>query len=325
MFESFSAKAIEALNLAREEAGRLEFAQVDTEHLLLGLIAEGNGIAARALKRKGIDLRKARLAVEQLWGRGYLHSANFYFSAECQALFAEVIALASRREHCLVDTQDLLFILLKHPQSRGAAVLRKLGAELGELHEHLVAVRAQALEGPSPPPESDQVLVPKTFNPRLLTEAGHLVYDLAQRMAQTYGHTLVGTEQLLVALSAVEEGLASQVLKANGLTRLDIEAVASRLIGRGSGTVEAKRALSARATEALNGAWREAKKRRQDHVGTGHLLLGLLGLDAGGALTIMDLLKINMGAIQVDVEHSLDDHPREAEPRYDGLVTVFPE
>lgn len=325
MFESFSAKAITALNLAREEAGRLEFAQVDTEHLLLGLIAEGNGIAARALKRKGIDLRKARLTVEQLWGRGYLHAANFYFSAECQALFAEAIASASRRDPCLVDTQDLLFALLKHPQSRAAAVLRKLGADLEEIHDQLVAVHAQVLEAPSPPPEADQVHVPKAFNPRLLTQAGRAVYDLAHRMALTYGHTFVGTEQLLVALSAVDEGLAAQVLKANGLTPLDIEAVACRVIGRGSGTIQSKQALSIRAGEALNAAWREARKRRQEHVGTGHILLGLLGLDAGGALTVMDLLKINMGAIQLEVEHALDDHPREAEPRYEALSVLYPD
>ena len=322
MFEYFSAKAIEALNLAREEAGRLEFAQVDTEHVLLGLIAEGNGIAARALKRKGIDLRRVRVATEQLWGRGYLHSSNFYFSPECQALFGEAIALASRRTPSLVDTQDLLFALLKHPQSRAVMVLNKLGADLEELHENLVAVRAQVLEAPSPPPEEAEALLPRLFSPRLLTEAGRSVYDLSHRMALAYGHTLVGTEQLLVALSAVDEGLAAQVLKAHGLTRMDVEAVASRVIGRGSGTVLTKQSLSLRANEALNAAWREARQRHQGHVGTGHILLGLLGLDAGGALTIMDLLKINMGAIQVEVEHSLDDHPRETEPRYEGAPCI---
>ncbi|MNL49950.1 hypothetical protein D3C87_1729250 [compost metagenome] len=89
-------------------------------------------------------------------------------------------------------------------------------------------------------------------------------------------------------------------------------------MGRGSGTVESKHVLSRRAQEALDAAWREACARGHDAVGTGHVLLGLLDLDAGGALTLMDHLRLNLGAVQLDTEQAFDDSPRDPEPRWAG-------
>lgn len=321
LFENFSAKAIEALNLAREEARRLEFVQVDTDHLLLGLLAEGNGVAARALRLMGIDLRKARFAAEQLFGRGYTHSSSLFFAPECQTVFTHALEIASQVEPVLVDTQDLLLALLQQPRARSGELLRHLGCDLDDVQRHLMQVRAQDLESPTPPPDPERAVRPKHFSPRLLSDEGREVYELAYQMAQSFGHTLVGTEQLLIALLAVERGLASQVLRANGLTRHDAEAIAHRVIGRGSGTVQAKHVLSHRAEQALNAAWREAQARHHDRVGTGHMLLGLLGLDAGGALTIMDLLKVNLSGIQLDVEQAFEEQPRELEPHWGAALT----
>lgn len=322
MFETFSAKAIEALSLAREEARRLEFVQVDTDHLLLGLLAEGNGVASRALGLMGVDQRKARFAAEQLFGRGYTHSSSLFFSPECQTVFTHALEIASQVEPVLVDTQDLLLALLQQPRARAGALLKQLGCELDDVQRHLMRVRAQDLESPSPPPDPERAIRPRHFSPRLLTPEGQEVYDLAHRMAESFGHTLVGTEQLLIALLAVERGIASRVLGANGLGRRDAEAVAHRVIGRGSGTIQAKHVLSHRARQALDAAWREAQARGHDRVGTGHMLLGLLDLDAGGALTIMDLLKVNLSGIQLDVEQAFEAQPREVEPTVDGQTAM---
>lgn len=311
MFEHFSAKAIEALNLAREEARRLEFAQVDTDHLLLGLLAEGTGAAAMALRHLGVDLRKARFAVEQLSGRGYMHVSSLFFSTDCQALFREAADAAGRSAPAMVDTCDLLLALLNRPRSRGMQALRHLGCEPEALHQAAVTIRAEDLTTSSPP---EDPVAPSRFTPRLLTGPAREVYDLAFQMARAYGHALVGTEQLLIALLAVEGGLASEVLAANGLTRIEVEAVAHRIIGRGSGCSREPR-LSFRAEAALDAAWREARSRSLQQVGTGHLLLGLLGLDAGGALTIMDQLKINLSTLQLDLEQAFDEQPSDPEPR----------
>ncbi|MBM3274899.1 MAG: hypothetical protein FJZ00_07085, partial [Candidatus Sericytochromatia bacterium] len=111
----------------------------------------------------------------------------------------------------------------------------------------------------------------------------------------------------------VPEGGASRLLTANGLSRRDVEALAHRVIGRGSGAAGSP-GHSKWVDEALERAWQAAKRLGHDQVGTVHVLLGLLDLDTGGALHLMDLLRVNLSGIQIDAEQAFADHPRELEP-----------
>lgn len=317
MLSNFSAKAIAALERAREEAKRLEFNQVETDHLLLGLLAEGNGVAARALKTMGYDLRKARFATEQISGRGYMGTDldQWTFSPECTRIFEEAVAIAGNTEPVLVDTQDLLFAILRHRDCRGVQVLRQMRIDLEAFETLVMEIRNQDLACPTPPPpDPTHAVLPQHFNPRLLSGLGEQVWEAAHQMARSFGHTIVGTEHLLIALLAVEEGLASQVLRANGLTRVEVEAVMHRVIGRGSGTLPENLMLSRFGTAALEAAWTEARRRGHEQVGTGHMLLGLLQLDAGGALAILDLLRIHLSGMQFELEQAFDAHPDAIEP-----------
>lgn len=320
MFSSFSAKAIAAIERAREEAKRLEFNQVDTDHLLLGLLAEGNGVAARALKAMGYDLRKVRFATEQIRGRGYMGTDldQLTFSPDCTRTFEAAVAIAGKTEPVLVDTQDLLFAILGQRECRGVQVLQQLQVDLDVFESRLMQVRNQDLASPTPPPsDPDHAVLPQRFNPRLLGERGEEVWEAAHQMARAFGHTIVGTEHFLIALLAVEEGLASQILRASGLNRVEVEAVAHRLMGRGSGTIAEKVMLSRFSTAALESAWSEARRRGHDRVGTGHMLHGLLLLDSGGALAILDMLRINLSGVQFDLEQAFENEPDAIEPAWD--------
>lgn len=317
MLSNFSAKAIEAIERAREEAKRLEFNQVDSDHLLLGLLAEGNGVAARALKTMGYDLRKARFATEQLFGRGYLGTDRdqLSFAAGCLQIFEGAVAIASKTEPVLVDTQDLLFAILRQRDSRGAQVLGQMRVELDAFERRLMQIRNQDLASPTPPPpDPQQAVLPQRFNPRLLSERGEEVWEAAHQMARAFGHTIVGTEHFLIALLAVENGIASQILRQNGLTRLEVEAVMHRVIGRGSGTIPTKLMLSRFGAATLEAAWSEARRREHAQVGTGHMLFGLLQLDSGGALAILDMLRVNLAGVQYDLEQAFEDDPEAIEP-----------
>jgi ATP-dependent Clp protease ATP-binding subunit ClpA len=318
VLSNFSAKAIEAIERAREEAKRLEFNQVDSDHLLLGLLAEGNGVAARALKTMGYDLRKARFATEQISGRGYMGNTDrdqLSFAPACTQIFDAALAIAGNTEPVLVDTQDLLFAILSRRESRGVEVLRQMRVDLDAFERRLMEIRNQDLASPTPPPpDPTHAMLPQHFNPRLLSELGEQVWEAAHQMARAFGHTIVGTEHLLIALLAVEEGLASQVLRENGLTRLEVEAVMHRVIGRGSGTLPSKLMLSRLGSATLDAAWSEARRRQHEQVGTGHMLVGLLQLDAGGALAILDMLRINLAGVQYDLEQAFDDAPDAIEP-----------
>lgn len=311
MLEHFSAKAIEAIQLAQEEARRLEYSRVDGAHLLLGLMAEGNGVAARALRAQGLDLRRARTAAERLWGRGYERAEAIVPSDEAQRVFEQAMAIAEQTEPLLVDTQDLLRAILANPTCRGLELLREAGISPEELLRRLMDVRGQELAGTAV--STSEPAPPKHFHARLLSPLARKVLDHAIAVTQAFGHSLVGTEQLLIGLLAVEDGAASRILSQNGLSRLDIEALALRVIGRGSGTVGTP-TYSLLVDEAQGKAWEAARRLGHDQVGTVHVLLGLLDLDKGGALHLMDLLRINLSGIQLDAEQAFADHPRDLEP-----------
>lgn len=318
MFEKFSAGAIQAINAAREEALRLEFNQVDTDHLLLGLMHERQGLAAKVLGAKGVEQRQLRLAVEQHSGRGYslVRAEELVFSPET----LRVLARTALARPTLVESQDLFSALLLERDCAARSVLEGFGLDPEDLREAVSArLAAQASDDLN---LEDRPLLPSRFTPRLLTPAGHSVLGYAHAAATFFGHTIVGTEQLLTGLLQVKVGLASQVLAANGVDTLEVEAVASRVIGQGSGTVPGRLTTSRFCDDVLEMAWVEARRLGHRQVGTGHILLGLTELDVGGALYIMDHLNLNLAQIRDDVEQAFasaagDPEPEEAYPLED--------
>lgn len=311
MLEKFSASAFQALNAAREEALRLEFNQVETDHLLLGLAHEQKGIVGRTLQRHQVAQRPLRLAVEQIAGRGYsmIRMEDLIFSPAV----LRTLARAAQANPTLVESQDIFFALLAERESAALSVLRHLGLEPDALERTAREFIERDQGGEAAEPESP--IVPAHFSQRLLTDQGRDVLSYAYAAARHFGHTIVGTEQLLTGLLYVKAGVASQVLAASGVDVGEIEAVASRVIGRGSGTVPGRLTLSRWCEEVLEHAWAEARKLGHTQVGTGHVLCALIDLDVGGALYLLDHLDINLAQIRYDVEQAFAAAPGDPEPR----------
>jgi ATP-dependent Clp protease ATP-binding subunit ClpA len=318
VLEKFSASAIQAINAAREEALRLEFEQVDTEHLLLGLSHETRGVIARSMQKHGVDVRKLRMAVEQLYGRGYslIRQEDLMFSPDA----LRALATAAQAHPTLVESQDVLVALLRNPGGKSIEVVRHLG-----LDPEAIASTVETFSKDDLQPAAEGEVLPTRFSRRLLTDKAQQVIDRANETTLRFGHTIVGTEQLLTALLHGEDGMASQVLLANGVDPLMVEAVAARVIGRGSGTIPGRLTLSRWVEEVLEQAWTEARRLKHTRVGTGHVLLGLTNLDVGGALYILDQLDINLAQIRYDVEQAFaaasgDPEPAQAYPVEEGLL-----
>ena len=134
---------------------------IGTEHLLLGLIHEGGGVAARALESLGVSLQAVRQQVEEIIGHGQNGTAGrIPFTPR-----AKKVLELSRREalamgHNYVGTEHILLGLLKVPDSRGAQILAQLGltyqdayAELTRMLEAFMAARQAAQEAAEPEPE----------------------------------------------------------------------------------------------------------------------------------------------------------------------------
>lgn len=325
MFEKFSAGAIQAINAAREEALRLEFNQVDTDHMLLGLAHEHHGVVARTLRKHRVELKHLRLAVEQLRGRGYsmIRMEDLMFSAETM----RALAAAAVANPKLVEGQDILVALLADADSAAVRVLEHLRLDLEALKQ---TSRELSGDEDGAPAEEATGFVPARFNMRLLTPRAQQVLSYAFAATRHFGHTIVGTEQILTGLLYVKDSLACQVLRENGVQVLDVEAVASRLIGRGSGTVPGCLSLSRWCESVLEQAWVEARRLKHTRVGTGHLLLGLTDLDVSGALYLMDHLDINLAQIRYDVENAFaaaegDPEPDTAYPRDEDVEALLGE
>jgi len=154
MFERFTQKAINVIPLAQEEGGRLGHQYVGTEQLLIGLIAEGSGIAAGVLKSAGVTLDSAQDEVEKIIGRGSgIKGWEFPFTPRGKLALNNAIAESQRLGHSYVGTEHLLLGLLQVTDGVGVQVLQNLGVDLKYLRQRVLREIEIMLEGATPIPE----------------------------------------------------------------------------------------------------------------------------------------------------------------------------
>jgi ATP-dependent Clp protease ATP-binding subunit ClpC len=130
MFERFTEKAIKVIMLAQEEARRLGHNFVGTEQVLLGLVGEGTGIAAKVLKSMGINLKDARVEVEKIIGRGNgFVAVEIPFTPRAKRVLELSLEEARQLGHNYIGSEHLLLGLLREGEGVAARVLESLGAE----------------------------------------------------------------------------------------------------------------------------------------------------------------------------------------------------
>jgi ATP-dependent Clp protease ATP-binding subunit ClpC len=133
-FHRFTERARRVLQFAQEEAQRFQHNYIGTEHLLLGLIREGEGVAARVLVESGVDLEKVRRAVEEIIGRGdYPVFGEVGLTPRAKKVVELAVDEARRLNHHYVGTEHLLLGLLREGEGIGAGVLESFGLKLEEV------------------------------------------------------------------------------------------------------------------------------------------------------------------------------------------------
>jgi ATP-dependent Clp protease ATP-binding subunit ClpC len=129
MFERFTDRARHVIVLAQEEARLLNHSYIGTEHLLLGLVHEQDGVAARALEALGISLTAVRTEVEQMIGRGEgMPSGHIPFTPRAKKVLELSLREALRLDHNYIGTEHILLGLIREGDGVAAQVLTKLGA-----------------------------------------------------------------------------------------------------------------------------------------------------------------------------------------------------
>jgi len=139
MFERLTDRARRVMDLAQDEARRLQHHYIGTEHLLLGLLGEGEGIAAQALQSLGIGLAAARQQVEQIVGRGQQAAPEHIpFTPRAKKVLGLARREALQLGHHYIGTEHILLGLIREGDGVAAQALAALGAELNPVRQQVI-------------------------------------------------------------------------------------------------------------------------------------------------------------------------------------------
>ncbi|MBG0823897.1 Clp protease [Planomonospora sp. ID91781] len=141
MFERFTDRARRVVVLAQEEARRLSHDHIGTEHVLLGLLGEEDGVAARALQSFGIGLEQVRSDIEKIIGQGSAPPPGHVpFTPRAKKVLELSLREALDLRHTYIGTEHILLGLIREGEGLAAQVLTKRGARLEAVRAHVVAV-----------------------------------------------------------------------------------------------------------------------------------------------------------------------------------------
>ena len=227
MFERFTDRARRVLVLAQEESRMLGHNFIGTEHLVLGLIQEEEGVAARVLASKGITLQAARRQVQNRVGPSTgPPGGSPPFTADAKRALDLSLREALHLGHDYIGPEHLLLGIIIEASSTGAQVLVDLGGDLAELRERVISRVSEPGE-----PHAEAV-APQSAG---LTRPAADAIAAARQLA---GQGPVGTHHLLVAVLAQQGSLGAKVLDTFGVTALATQQLVDAL-GVASTTDEA--------------------------------------------------------------------------------------
>ena len=142
MYERFTDRARKVMQLANQEAQRFNHEYIGTEHILLGLVKEGSGVAANVLKNLDVDLRKIRLEVERIVQHGQggdqVVMGRLPHTPRAKKVIEYSIEEARNLNHSYVGTEHLLLGLLREQEGVAAQVLMNLGLKLEDVREEVL-------------------------------------------------------------------------------------------------------------------------------------------------------------------------------------------
>jgi ATP-dependent Clp protease ATP-binding subunit ClpA len=314
-FDRFNDRAKRVLALAQDEAIRFNHNYIGTEHLLMGLVREGEGVAARVLDSLGVELSKVRTAIEFTIGRGDEKTSPSQIRLNPQMKKAIELAADEARTlgHSHVGTEHLLLGIVRQNESIGAKVLGGLGVDLERVRRQVIATLGQ--QHPGVATGSSNVVSHSTgefaggrtggpFD--RFTDRAKRVLALAQDEAIRFNHNYIGTEHLLLGLLREEEGVAARALQTLGAELEKARQAVVFIIGRGDAAASPSEiTLSPRTKKVIELAIDEARRLGTKSVGTEHMLLGLAREGEGIASGILESLGITMEKVRHAVIQTL--------------------
>jgi ATP-dependent Clp protease ATP-binding subunit ClpC len=229
MFERFTDRARRVVVLAQEEARMLNHNYIGTEHILLGLIHEGEGVAAKALESLGISLEAVRSQVEEIIGQGQAApTGHIPFTPRAKKVLELSLREALQLGHNYIGTEHILLGLIREGEGVAAQVLQKLGADLNRVRQQVIqllqgyAGKGEGQPGGEQGPQGSTVLDQFGRNLTQLSGDGKLDPVIGrekeiERVMQVLSRRTKNNPVLIgepgVGKTAIVEGLATKIVK----------------------------------------------------------------------------------------------------------------
>ena len=226
MFVRFTEKAIKVIMLAQEEARRLGHNFVGTEQILLGLIGEGTGVAAKVLKSLGVNLKDSRIEVEKIIGRGSgFVAVEIPFTPRAKRVLELSLEEARQLGHNYIGTEHLLLGLIREGEGVAARVLENLSIDLTKVRTQVIRMLGETAEvgsGANPTKGNLKTATLDEFGTNLTKLASESKLDPVvgryaeiDRVVQILGRRTKNNPVLIgepgVGKTAIAEGLAQRI------------------------------------------------------------------------------------------------------------------
>jgi ATP-dependent Clp protease ATP-binding subunit ClpA len=329
VFERFTDSARRVLVVAQEEARQLNHGFIGTEHILLGLIGERDGVAAQVLSDLGIFLDDARRAVEAKVGRSSTAPAGSPpFTPRAKKLLELSLQEAIRLRHYKIGPEHLLLGLVG--EDAGVEVLGDLGVEPQRVRElGLKKVKpgtevvargvslGQVVRGTPrrrarhQPPYGRLFRFPFIASPwspgKRLTGQARRVMALAEEEALQLNHSFLGTEHILLGLIREGEGVAARALTDLGITLDAARTKVEELIGLFGTPSTGSPPLTPRAQRVLELSFREVVHLDHNSISTEHILLGITRDGKSVATQVLTGLEVDLARVRAKVLQILSE------------------
>ncbi len=288
---------------------------IGTEHLLLGLVHEGDGVAAKALESLGISLEVVRQQVEAIIGKGIEPPPGpIPLTPRTKKVLELTLREATELGHSHIGTEHLLLGLIREGEGVAAQVLTHLGADFSRVRLQVIQLLRAYRKEPAAEQADESGSVPSM--PERFTVRARRVVVLAQEEARMLNHNYIGTEHLLLGLVHEGEGVAARVLESLGISLVAVRQQVEAIIGQGIQPPPGHIPFTPRAKTVLELSLREALELGHNYIGTAHILLGLIREGEGVAAQVLALQGADLSRVRVQVIRLVDsnERPDQAQP-----------
>jgi len=294
-FERFSENAKKVLTLAQDAAERQHKGYIGTEHILLGLLAEIDSVAGKALKELGVDEARLSRDIEAMGSSETGFSNQIVPSSPVKTVIEISFEEARRDGTDYVGTEHMLLALLTEGEDTGAKLLMAQGVTLARARSVIDRLRSTgAKEGRGAAHRLGEVTVADSIESILesypverFSVAAQVAVALAAQEAEQAHHSYLGTEHLVLGLLR-QDGLASSAMVAMGIEIGAVREAIESVLGQSERMIVQQIAPTSRVRKIFRIAVDDAGRENSPYVNTSHLLMALLTEGEGIAAHVLE-------------------------------------